>query len=437
MKIQWPALKLITAGLLGAVSLSACQTVPRTFSNPAPLKLFGVPQNRQMHVYYGNLHSHTSYSDGVLTPHEAYKMAMGYGLDFMAVTEHNHRWAGGSDGIFLTPKLYEDLKKTAAEFDQPGKFAALYGQEFSTISSGNHVNVFEASQVIDVPNGDFKTLYEKWLPAHPEVPFIQFNHPDYERDMGMKSDEHLTQFEREDEALHTHVEEGPIPDSAKLFNDYGYDDYKRSFPDLIRASAPYLRTIEILNGPGTSPKPLPRVEARYEKDFFLYLNQGFKLAPTADQDNHYAHWGSLSPARTGVLAPELSKPAIYAALQARRTFATEDKNLQLTMQANGHWMGEEFAAATQPIQFELNFQDADEPQAMYLLQLFADSPGGPVAQPILQEQMPAGSTHFSWSWQAPQEPAGVYVFAKITQTNADGTQDHAWTAPVWLDPAHR
>ena len=57
-------------------------------NNPA------VAQNQL--VYFGNLHSHTSYSDGSGTPDDAYRHARNTaGLDFLAVTEHNHRWSEG------------------------------------------------------------------------------------------------------------------------------------------------------------------------------------------------------------------------------------------------------------------------------------------------------------------------------------------------------
>lgn len=48
----------------------------------------------QHRVYFGNLHSHTSYSDGSGTPENAYRHARDVaGLDFLAITEHNHEWA--------------------------------------------------------------------------------------------------------------------------------------------------------------------------------------------------------------------------------------------------------------------------------------------------------------------------------------------------------
>lgn len=439
--------------LLGLLSLTtliaACQGQPQLQPRSQTLQRFATkaPQRNGMHVYYGNLHSHTSYSDGILIPREAYRMAIGNGLDFMAVTEHNHAAAGGSDGIWLTPERYEDLKKTAAEFTQPGKFAALYGQEFSTISSGNHMNVFNAATIIDVPNGDFKSLYEEWLPKHPEVAFIQFNHPNYKADLGLAphdidDDARLPLEARQAEARHHQLEDLA---AAKLFpqqrgqshtfNDYGYDDYQRNFAAMVQASAPYLRTLEILNGPGTNPKPQPKAEAYNEEDFFFYLNQGFKLAPSADQDNHYAHWGSLHPGRTGVLAAELTPAAIYEAIRARRVFATEDQNLEVILQANQRYMGEVLPFSPE-VKLDIQFRDGDEPQASYLVQVFADQPGGEFAKPIIQQQLPAGQNTLSLSWN-PQPGVENYAFAKVSQLNENGTQDDAWTAPVWISAGRR
>ena len=138
-------------------------------------------------VRFGNLHSHTSYSDGSRTPAEAYTMACAQdGIDFFAITEHNHD-KGDRKGdilIFNRPDLYrgtpEALVDTANRLDAPGACVTLFGQEFSTISSGNHVNVFDVADVIDAPNGRFDLLLN-WLAAHPDFggaePLLQLNHP--------------------------------------------------------------------------------------------------------------------------------------------------------------------------------------------------------------------------------------------------------------------
>lgn len=172
-----------------------------------PFVTFFAPVARaELELFFGLLHAHTSFSDGSGTPDDAYTMAREAGLDFFAVTEHNHRKAAGRDGIFLTPDLYDELKRSARAHTKSGEFVAIFGQEVSTNSAGNHVNVFNASEICDIEKGDFKTLYEEWLPLHPEVPFIQFNHPNFRKDQRQSTK------------------------PKERNNDYGIDDYKATFP---------------------------------------------------------------------------------------------------------------------------------------------------------------------------------------------------------------
>ena len=81
-------------------------------------------------VFFGNLHSHTSYSDGSGTPREAFTHARdAANLDFLAITEHNHRSADGpgdrQDGLLnaTDPSLYnrpdgESLLSADAQLSQ-------------------------------------------------------------------------------------------------------------------------------------------------------------------------------------------------------------------------------------------------------------------------------------------------------------------------------
>src|SRR5262245_11868805 len=116
---------------------------------------------QELHVFFGNLHSHTAYSDGTGTPAQAYEHARTAGkLDFLAISEHNHKSAEGTGDdpahlhIGIDHKLYEgpaanSLIVTANNVNHEfaGTFVALYGQEFSSIAGGNHVNVFDVGKV--------------------------------------------------------------------------------------------------------------------------------------------------------------------------------------------------------------------------------------------------------------------------------------------------
>ncbi len=225
--------------------------------------LAGPTVGQEFKVYRGLLHGHTSFSDGSGTPDEAFAMAQAAGLDFMAITEHNHSQAAGSDGIFLTPELYGQLIMAARQRTVPDEFVAIWGQEFSTISSGNHANIFFADEICNVPSGNYKQLYETWLPAHPEVPFIQFNHPDVSAD------------------------QSPSTKKRERNNDYGIDDYHQDFGNFLKAAGPRTALMEMIVGPAFSKKlDMPHHNGSHEGDYLFYLNQGFRLAPSVGQDNH-------------------------------------------------------------------------------------------------------------------------------------------------------
>ncbi len=140
-------------------------------------------------VFFGNLHSHTSYSDGQGTPREAFLYARDTAkIHFLALTEHNHAEAVGDDriGIATNPALYkgpgaESLIQVARSLSQDGRFVSLYGQEFSTISSGNHVNVFDIGEVINVQKGRFDLLVDFLRTnrdSSGQPALIMLNHPE-------------------------------------------------------------------------------------------------------------------------------------------------------------------------------------------------------------------------------------------------------------------
>lgn len=369
------------------------------------------------HVYFGNLHSHSSYSDGSGTPQQAFDHARFEGhLDFLALTEHNHSQceAGASpdrrDGIMIATNhaLYtDDIIPTAMAATAPGAFIALYGQEFSSISKGNHVNVFEIGEVIDAGNGRFDLLVT-WLQAHNDTqnlpPIIQFNHP------------HL---------LHNTA------------ISYGADDFP-SKADWISNIDNHARLIEVLNGPAMAKTSGNRPDDIAEFEYLYYLDQGFHLAPTADQDNHYFTWGTSTDARTAIIAPELTRPALLAAMRARHVYATEDKNLRAIFTVSGRLCGDRIGAPAQGSELAISYtlQDDDEPTASYDVEVYSGTYGEGIAvvvdQLTVDGNSPPGG---SYTIQDVHYTGGTqYVFFKLTQHSEHGPADRLWTAPVWLEP---
>ena len=364
----------------------------------------------QVAVFFGNLHSHTALSDGSGTPAEAYEHARDTaGLDFLAITEHNHAQAGDIAG---NPALYTGpgslaLLPTAHRFTEKGRFIALYGQEFSTIGGGNHMNVLDAPQVIDVPNGQFRTLLETWLPAHRDTqgqePLLLLNHP-------------------------------ATGDSPKHL-EYGIDDFGGDTAAWLAALDPRAELINLINGPSHADGTGLQPGSPSESEFRRYLNLGLHVAPTADQDNHKRNWGDATEARTAVVAPALTKAALLTALRARNVYATEDRNLRLVYRVNGRLLGSritgaEVPAPSTPLDVSLEIADDDEPAASYVVEVFTDQIGGSAVAAVVHTQSVTGNgTHTITD--VGYEGGEQYTFLRVRQT--DGNR--AWTAPVWLEPA--
>ncbi len=382
----------------------------------------GAPAHGQAeHAFLGVLHSHTSYSDGSGLPAEAYEQARTLGhCDFFAITEHNHavrinpkaprvgkQPIGGDPALYNGPGNATSSIHSAANATT-SSFVALYGQEFSTISSGNHACVFDAPAVIKAPSGQFDKL-AAWLgePDHRDstnqTPIVQFNHPSSQlRKQGIE---------------------------------YGADDF-HSRAEWIKTMGALACTIEILNGPGLSQQANRPVPRPFEGDYRYYLSLGFRLAPTGDQDNHYRTWGTLTTVRTGIVAPELTKPALLKAIRERHVYATSDSNLRVIGRADGHLFGDVLPppAVGTPVSIALEITDGDEPQAAYRVQVFDGEIGGDPA--TASPPLPDFAGNGEHQLQGPEyRDTRQYFFLRIRQTNKDGTFDTVWTAPVWFaDP---
>jgi hypothetical protein len=401
-------------------------------------------------VYRGLLHAHTMFSDGSGTPEEAYKMAKDNKLNFFAVTEHNHAQAEAGakdrmDGVLIATQheLYNGNSAVAVKWTKKengtvktgtmnvkpliksakdagtSNFVALYGQEFSTISSGNHMNVIGIDRVIEVPNGDFAGLIhllEQIKGEGKQVPVLQLNHPDFRADIFYNSDK-------------------------GMFNDYGIDakDLGPHFKNMVAKIDPYVSLIEVLSGPAMEKKyERNDPDDSHENDYFFYLKQGLHVSPSAGHDNHYKTWGSVTESRMGVWATELSEKALYDAFNNNRTFASEDRNLSVYYKVNDQVMGSSVQMEEEAeLKIELKITDDDEPKAVYKVKVY----GGDIEQELstaatkwmeadglIQEVEIIGNGNFTIKDVRASGKAS-FVYLKIAQKDGD----RLWTAPIWIN----
>ena len=397
-------------------------------------------------AYFGLLHAHTYFSDGSGTPNEAYTRAEEKGVDFFAVTPHNHKKAemgakDRTDGILVGKKhaLYEGsgtvkIKRNgttvrpksvirAAKDATTPDFLPLYGQEFSTISGGNHVNVFGLPDVLTIASGNFKPFYEKLdqrAITSGSTLVVQMNHPNVQSDLFYSG--------------------SSAKQIAKMKNDYGYDEYGMNFGELVPAADPHIVLIELLSGPAMKKHRTPNHHYHvHVNDYYFYLVQGFHISPSVGHDNHYKTWGDTTDAMMGVWAASLSEPDVISAMKANKTWATEDKDLQINFTANGQSMGSnQDLAAGSDIVFSVTASDPSDDNDTYEIEVYYGdvdaanedslvnwkaSDGKQVDTFEIGDSGSVDITGFTAS--------GVPEFFYVKVTQSDG--DRAWSGPVWFN----
>ncbi len=232
-----------------------------------------------LQAYWGNLHAHTSLSDGVGPPELAFARARAAGMHFYALTDHAH---------MLRPEEWRAAQNATCGASAPGSFVALLGFEWTHPKEG-HVNVYGVRELTshEQPStADVQGLLG-WLVARPDS-LAQVNHP------GLGG----------------------------------------SFVTARPGSAAQVRLQEVGNG-----NPASKPYRTFQEELLLAWANGWHLAPTIGSDTHDWRWGADTRARTGIWARELAEGAVLEALREGRVFATEDEDLALGWRCGEFWMG--------------------------------------------------------------------------------------------------
>ena len=352
--------------------------------------------------YFGQLHSHTQYSDGAgsLESALAYIKALpeSANVDFVAFTDHSNYFdksgAANPEGALYdmsqateysqeTWKAYKDAV-AAFNTENAGSMVAIAGFEMTWSGGPGHINTFNTPGIVSRNNTTLNNktkdaglqAYYKLLSQTEGVDSIsQFNHPG-------------TTFGN--------------------FIDFGYWD-------AVVDTRMYM--VEVGNGEGQIGAG--GYYPSYEQ-YIMALDKGWHVAPTNNQDNHKGRWGNANDARDVILTDDFTEDGIYAALRARRMYATEDKNLELDYTVNGNMMGS-IIDVPEKLNFEISFNDPDRTDSIAKVELVVNS--GKVAYTW---DSAADLTKGSVSVEL--APEYTYYFVRVTE----GDGDLAVTAPVWV-----
>jgi hypothetical protein len=320
-------------------------------------------------VYYAVLHAHTTYSDGIGTPAEAYTYARDVAnIDVLGLTEHTH---------MLTASEWNQLQATADSYCQDGVFVALRAQEFGNLNDFGHLAIYDCPY-LNPNNTD--NLLGSYQFIHFYNATAGFNHPN--------------------------------PIYGTNFNNLAF------YPDYVEN----INSLEIRNGLRAD---------NYEPQYIQALQNGWHVGPFANQDNHEGHWGDQGNPNSGgqvyligILANNLTKTEILGALRARRFYAIEvdpiSDRIELEFYANGHIMGESIVSSAH-LALTGHARAVNGASLFNRVDLFRDGE-------IIHTIQPIGTT-IDWTFdEGLLNGESHFYFVRVSQVDGD----HVWSSPIWV-----
>ena len=354
-------------------------------------------------LYFGQLHSHTTYSDGSGSLESALDFVASLpdnaNVDFVAFTDHSNYFDTSSDAnpegalydtslmTEASAQLWNEYKGAVAEFNaaHAGELVALAGFEMTWSGGPGHINTFNTDGLVSRNNttlnsktsdAGLQAYYDLLSQAGGAESINQFNHPG---------------------------------DTFGTFVDFAYWD------PVIDTR---IQLVEVGNGEGAIGAGGYYPSYEY---YIMALDKGWHVAPTNNQDNHKGKWGNANDARDVILTDDFSEQGIYQAIRDRRIYATEDKNLEINYTLNDQMLGSVIEEVPETADIYVTVYDPDSTDSISRVEVVVNS--GAVA----------------YTWSDPAElasgaltcsiPAAYsYYFIRVTQ----GDGDIAVTAPVWV-----
>ena len=355
-------------------------------------------------LYFGQLHSHTQYSDGAGSLNSALEYIKNISeqdnVQFVAFTDHSNYFDSKNnpnvEGALYDTSLVKDsdanhswktYKDTVAAFNEKnaGSMVALGGFEMTWSGGPGHINTFNTPGIVSRNNS---TLNNKTS------------------DAGMKAYYALLS---QKEGIDTISQFNHPGTTFGTFSDFAYWD-------AVIDTRMYL--VEVGNGEGQIGAG--GYYPSYEQ-YIVALDKGWHVAPSNNQDNHKGKWGNANAARDVILTDDFSEQGLYNAIRARRVYATEDKNLEINYTVNGQMLGSIISEVPEKLNIAVSVNDPDRTDSITKVEVVVNS----------------GKTIYTWDNPADLatgnltctlDPDYSYYFIRVTE----GDGDLAVTAPVWV-----
>ena len=353
-------------------------------------------------LYFGQLHSHTTYSDGSGSLDAALQYVASLpeeaNVDFVAFTDHSNYFdksgEANPEGALYDMSLataysqetWKSYKDAVAAFNaSQSDVVAIAGFEMTWSGGPGHINTFNTPGIVSRNNS---TLNNKTSDAGMKAYYALLSQPE-----GADS---MSQFNHPGSTFGT-------------FSDFAYWD-------PVIDSRIFL--VEVGNGEGQIGAGGYYPSYEY---YTMALDKGWHVAPTNNQDNHKGKWGNANDARDVIITDDFSEQGIYAAIRAMHMYSTEDKNLEIGYTLNDLLMGSSISVVPEKLNISVTVNDPDASDSISKVEVIVNS----------------GKTIYTWSDPAELATGALsveldpdYSYYYIRVTEGDG--DLAVTAPVWV-----
>ena len=356
----------------------------------------------QFQLYFGQLHSHTTYSDGSGSLESALEyvknLADSANVDFVAFTDHSNYFDKSGDAnpeaalydvslmTAYSKELWDAYKGAIAAFNESqSDVIAIGGFEMTWSGGPGHINTFNTAGIVSRNNtvlnnktsdAGLKAYYDLLSNSALADSISQFNHP------------------------------------GSTFGTFADFSYWNALVDTR------IQLVEVGNGEGQIGAGGYYPSYEY---YTMALDKGWHVAPTNNQDNHKGKWGNANDARDVILTDNFTEEGLYEAIRNYRVYSTEDKNLEIYYTVNGQQLGSIIEEVPEKLDINVLVNDPDASDSISKVEIIVNS--GKVA----------------YTWDNPAElatgnlsvtldPTFSYYYVRVTQ----GDGDLAVTAPVWV-----
>lgn len=300
----WSFLGLAASGSLLEACTPGSKEAKKIMPSPSNLKLF-----------WGDLHNHCNLTYGHGDMRDAFEAAKQH-LDFVSVTPHA-MWPdipGANDPRLswvidyhtdafkrLRAGGYDKYVAMTKEYNKEGEFLTFIGYEAHSMQHGDHVAL---NYDLDAPLVECTSIEDWKQKAKGHKVFVTPHHMRYQ-----------TGYRGYDWNFFT---EGDVTPFVEMYSRHG-------LAETDQGDYPYLHDM----GP-----------CQWEGTILCGLEKGHKFGLIGSTDQHSGYPGSYGDGRVGVLAPSLSRDAIWEALRTRHVCCATGDKIKIDFRLNDAFMGD-------------------------------------------------------------------------------------------------